>query len=447
MADLHRTADALQRVNRDILRPLERVGRGYYLAVGAALVVWVAGAAAWGLQIWRGLRVSGLMHPVMWGVYITSFVFWVGIAHSGTLISAILFLFHARWRAAISRAAEAMTVFAVMTAGLFPLIHLGRTWFFYWLIPYPNQRTLWINFRSPLIWDVFAVSTYLTISVVFWYLGLIPDLAALRDRSAGWRRRLFDWLAIKWTGTAREWRHFNGAYLLLAALATPLVVSVHSVVSWDFAMAIVPGWHSTIFAPYFVAGAILSGLAMVLTLMIPARRLLGVEAYITLDHLENVAKLIIVTSLIVGYAYVTEFFFAWYGGNPFERSTFAARASGPYAPLFWLMVACNAIVPLVLFVRAARRNVVVLFVVSLLVNIGMWTERFVIIAGSLSHEFSAYSWGVYTPSIVEWTIFAGSGAWFLFWFLLFIGHVPAIPMAEVKEHLVHGGAEGPSAAS
>ena len=282
----------------------------------------------------------------MWGAYITTFVFWVGIAHSGTLISAVLFLFRARWRTAISRAAEAMTVFAVMTAGLFPIIHLGRPWLFYWLLPYPNQRGLWVNFRSPLLWDVFAIGTYFTVSVLFFYLGLVPDLAILRDNSTGWKRRIFSIASLGWSGSTREWKHFNSSYLLMAALATPLVISVHSVVSWDFAVAIVPGWHSTLFAPYFVAGAIFSGLAMVLTLIIPARKILHLEEYVTPSHLENVAKLILFTSLIVSYSYVIEFFFAWYSQNSFEQTVFMSRLVGDYAPLFWLMVVCNCLTPM-----------------------------------------------------------------------------------------------------
>ncbi len=392
------------KVNRDVLATL-RPGALYFALLGVFLIIIALGAWAWSLQVTQGLGVTGLQHPVMWGAYITTFVFWVGIAHSGTLISAILFLFRAGWRAAISRASEAMTVFAVMTAGLFPVIHLGRPWLFYWLIPYPNQRTLWVNFRSPLVWDVFAVGTYFTVSAVFFYVGLIPDLAMLRDNSTGWKRRILAVASLGWLGTGREWKHFSSAYLFLAALATPLVISVHSVVSWDFAVAIVPGWHSTIFAPYFVAGAIFSGLAMVLTILIPARETLNLKDYITAHHLENIAKLIIVSSLIVSYAYLTELFFAWYSHNPFEQTVFLSRA--------------------------------VLFVVSILINVGMWTERFVIIAGSLAREYARTSWDIYSPSWVEWSILGASFAWFAFWFLLFIRHLPAIPLAEVKESMHH----------
>ena len=427
---------SFQKVNRDVLRTLQP-GALYFALLGFLLIVIALGVWVWSRQVVEGLGVTGLRHPVMWGAYITTFVFWVGIAHSGTLISAILFLFRARWRAAISRAAEGMTVFAVMTAGLFPIIHLGRPWLFYWLIPYPNQRTLWVNFRSPLVWDVFAVGTYFTVSALFFYVGLVPDLAVLRDNSTGWKRRIFAVASLGWSGSGREWKHFSSAYLFLAALATPLVVSVHSVVSWDFAVAIVPGWHSTIFAPYFVAGAIFSGLAMVLTILIPARAILNLKEYITGHHLENIAKMIIVSSLIVSYAYLTEFFFAWYSENPFEQTVFLSRAVGDLAPLFWLMVLCNCLLPLLFFFKGARRNTVVLFAVSILINVGMWTERFVIIAGSLAREYLKASWDVYSPSWVEWSILLASFAWFAFWFLLFIRNLPAIPLAEVKESLHH----------
>ena len=431
------TTTRFGRVNRDILGTLHP-GQLYFAALALCLLGIALGFWSWAHQVYSGLAVTGLHNPVMWGAYITTFVFWVGIAHSGTLISAILFLFRARWRTAISRAAEAITVFAVMTAGLFPIIHLGRPWFFYWLLPYPNQRGLWVNFRSPLLWDVFAVGTYFTVSVLFFYLGLVPDLAVLRDNSTGWKLRIFSIVSLGWSGSTREWKHFNSSYLFMAALATPLVVSVHSVVSWDFAVAIVPGWHSTIFAPYFVAGAIFSGLAMVLTLIIPARKILHLENYVTSSHLENVAKLILVTSLIVTYSYLIEFFFAWYSENPYEQTVYMSRAVGDYAPLFWLMVVCNCLAPMLFFIPSARRNTALLLVVSLSINVGMWTERFIIIAGSLARQFDVTTWGDYGPSWVEWSILLGSLCWFLFWFLLFIRHLPAIPIAEVKEAMLHG---------
>ena len=298
------------KINTDILRPLQAPGLAYYGALGFVLLVLTFGAYAFAPQWQFGLGVAGYEHPTLWSIYITNFVFWIGIAHSGTLISAVLFLFRAKWRTAVARASETMTVFAVITAGLFPIIHIGRPWLFYWLIPYPNERQLWVNFRSPLVWDVFAITTYLTVSAMFLFLGLIPDIAAARDRCTDWRKPIYRVLAVGWRGSTRQWVHWGALYGFFAALATPLVVSVHSVVSWDFAMTILPGWHSTIFAPYFVAGAIFSGLAMVITLLIPLRKLLGIENYITIHHFENLAKLIIVTSLIVGYAYLTEFFVA-----------------------------------------------------------------------------------------------------------------------------------------
>jgi molybdopterin-containing oxidoreductase family membrane subunit len=362
-------------------------------------------------------------------------VFWVGIAHSGTLISAILFLFRTRWRTPVYRAAETMTGFAVLTAGLFPLIHLGRSWFFYWLLPYPNERGLQPNFRSPLVWDAFAVGTYFIVSWVFLLMGLIPDVAAARDAAIGWRRTFYRLLSLGWQGTGEQWRHFSTAYLLLAGLATPLVISVHSVVSWDFAMTQLPGWHSTIFAPYFVAGAIFSGCALVLTLLIPLRRLMGLEEAITPWHLDNLAKVILLMSLIVTYSYVTEAFMAWYSANPFEQTTFQMRYWGPYAPLFWLMIFCNCLVPLVLFAPRIRRSVRGLFLISIVINIGMWTERFVIIAGSLATNFMPSQWAFYKPTWVEITITTASFAWFLMWFTLFAKFLPIVSMTEVKEGL------------
>ena len=420
-------------VNRLVLRTLAPPGRRYWTLVALLAAMVAGGASTWMFQVWTGLGVTGLRQPVMWATYITNFVFWVGIAHSGTLISAILYLFRSRWRTPIYRAAETMTVFAVMTAGLFPLVHLGRVWFFYWLLPYPNERWLQPNFRSPLVWDAFAVSTYLIVSVTFLFMGLIPDVAAARDASTGWRRRLYAVVCLGWHGTVEQWRHFSMAYLLMAGLATPLVISVHSVVSWDFAMAQLPGWHSTIFAPYFVAGAIFSGCALVLTLLIPVRRMLGLEDAITPWHFDNLAKVILLMSLVVSYSYCAESFMAWYSANPFERTTFDMRYWGPYAPLFWTMVLCNCVIPLVLFSPRVRRNVKALFVVSLFINVGMWLERFVIIAGSLSTNFMPSQWGFYRPTWVEIVITATSFAWFLMWFTLFAKFLPIVSMTELKE--------------
>lgn len=420
-------------IDQRILRTLETPGRVYLAGVGLLAMMVAAGALAWTRQIYLGLQVTGLRQPVMWATYVTNFVFWVGIAHSGTLISAILFLFRVRWRTAVYRAAETMTVFAVATAGLFPLIHLGRTWFFYWLLPYPNQRWLQPNFRSPLVWDAFAVSTYATVSALFLFVGLIPDVAVARDAAYGWRRKLYGALSLGWKGTDEQWRHYSMAYLLLAGLATPLVISVHSVVSWDFAMAQLPGWHSTIFAPYFVAGAIFSGVAMVLTLLIPMRRLLDLDELMTPWHFDNLAKIVLLTSLVVSYSYLTESFMVWYAGDPYEVTTFNMRYFGPWAPLFWTMVSCNCIIPLLLFSPRIRTNLKVLWVISLLVNVGMWLERFVIIAGSLAVNFDPNQWALYRISMTELTITIASFTWFLMLFCLFARLLPIVSMTEVKE--------------
>jgi molybdopterin-containing oxidoreductase family membrane subunit len=422
-------------IESEVLRTLSPPRIPYYLLVTLCFTGILLGASCWAYQIATGLGSAGVMHPVNWGTYLVNFVFWVGIAHSGTLISAILFLFRASWRTAIARSAEAMTVFAVATAGLFPFIHLGRVWIFYWILPYPNQRNLWPNFQSPLVFDMIAISTYLTVSFLFWYTGLIPDLAVVRDRAQGLRRKIFGLLSLGWLGSNRQWRHQASAYLFFAALATPLVISVHSVVSWDFALSVVPGWHSTIFAPYFVAGAIHSGLAMVLTLLIPLRRIYKFENIITVDILENIAKTIILTGLIVGYAYGFEYFMAWYSGNMVERDTFIWRAIGGYAPQFWIMVACNSIVPLAFFLKGVRRNLVSLFCIAVLVNIGMWYERFVIIVGSIAHEYDPYSWGLYGPSWVEIGIMVGSFSLFSCLFLLFAKFLPSVSITEIKEGL------------
>ncbi len=420
-------------VNRWVLQTLKPPGRTYWLWVGFLAAVVAIGITTWTYQIYAGLGVTGLRQPNMWAIYITNFVFWVGIAHSGTLISAILLLFRTRWRTPVYRAAETMTGFAVLTAGLFPLIHLGRSWFFYWLMPYPNERWLQPNFRSPLVWDAFAVSTYLIVSWVFLLMGLIPDVAAARDAATGWRQTFYRLLSLGWQGSDDQWRHFSAAYLLLAGLATPLVISVHSVVSWDFAMTQLPGWHSTIFAPYFVAGAIFSGCALVLTLLIPLRRLMGLEEAITPWHLDNLSKVILFMSLVVTYSYVTEAFIAWYSANPFEQMAFHMRYWGPYGPLFWLMVFCNCVVPLVLFSPRVRRSMSGLFILSIFINIGMWTERFVIIAGSLATNFMPSQWAFYKPTWVEITITVASFAWFLMWFTLFAKFLPIVSMTEVKE--------------
>jgi Ni/Fe-hydrogenase subunit HybB-like protein len=422
-------------VNRDVLRTLQVPGAIYFgwMAIVSALLLCFVLALT--LQTGLGLGTTGLRAPQYWALYITDFVFWIGIGHAGTLISAILFLFRARWRTSIFRAAEAMTIFAVMTAGLFPLIHVGRLWFVYFLFPYPNQRGLWPNFKSPLMWDVFAVSTYLSISTVFFIVGLIPDVAAIRDATSGWRRRIYGWLALGWEGSDRQWRHYRRAYGLLAALATPLVLSVHSVVSWDFAMALVPGWHSTLFAPFFVDGAILSGFAMVLVLVLPMRSYFSLHAYITPRHLDALAKLLLVTSLVLTYFYACDAFTVWYSGDTFERASLFWRLTGTYAPLVVAQYVCNSLVPLVLFWGPARRRPGVLFGVSVLVLVGMWLERFNIIVPSLGHDFSPYTWGIFVPAIVDTTVTIGSFGFFFLLFLGFIRLMPSVSIAEVKETL------------
>ncbi len=426
-------------IDQTVLDTLEPPRRVYWASVALLAAGILVGAGCWTYQIFVGIGVGGQNIPVAWGTYLINFVFWVGIAHSGTLISAILHLFRAGWRNPIARAAETMTVFAVCTAGLFPFIHLGRMWQVYYMLPVPNQRLLWPNFLSPLMFDVVAISTYLTVSSLFWYTGLLPDLAAVRDRSTGRRQRIFRVLSLGWTGAHDQWRHYGRGYLFFAALATPLVISVHSVVSWDFALGVVPGWHTTIFAPYFVAGAIHSGLAMVLTLMIPLRRILRCEAIITGNVLDNVAKTIVFTGLIVGFAYATEFFIAWYSHNPVEVETFRWRAVGEYGYGFFFMVLCNTLIPMLFLFRAVRRRIVWLFAISLVVNFGMWWERFVIIVGGPAHGYSPHAWGLYAPSPIEYGIMIGSFCLFFFLFLLFVKHLPSVSMTEMKETVTHAG--------
>ena len=400
MADL-----SYEEINDDVLGAMGRPRAPYFVALAflAALTGWAA--LCWVYQIQLGMGVSGLNRPVGWATYITNFVFWVGIAHSGTLISAILYLLRAGWRDAVSRSAEAMTIFAIMTASLFPLVHLGRVWVVYYILPYPSQRGIWPNFLSPLVWDVCAVSTYFTVSLIFWLVGLIPDLAAARDRYEGTlgpdnlRTRVFRMLALGWSGTGSQWRHYGRSYLYFAALATPLVISVHSVVSWDFAMSLLPGWHSAIFPPYFVAGAIHSGLAMVLTLLIPMRKLLHLERLIEPRHFQMLAKTIVLTATIVGYAYAVEAFIAWYSGDIFEWQSFRWRVAGPAAWMYWLCVVCNVLIPWLFVFREVRGNVVLLFAISLLINLGMWFERLMILFTSQAHDFLPHNWGGVFPHL------------------------------------------------
>ncbi|MCH2137903.1 MAG: polysulfide reductase NrfD [Phycisphaerales bacterium] len=407
--------------------------RAWYIAMAMSVSLLGLLGCMVGYLIFTGVGVWGNNNPVMWGFPIVNFVFWVGIGHAGTLISAILFLFRQKWRTSINRFAEAMTIFAVICAGLFPGIHIGRVWLAYWLFPIPNQMDMWPQFRSPLLWDVFAVSTYFTVSLLFWYVGLIPDLATLRDRATS-KIKAFSYglFSLGWRGSMRHWHRYERAYLLLAALATPLVLSVHSVVSFDFAVSQLPGWHTTIFPPYFVAGAIFSGFAMVLTLAIPARELWGLKNFITLRHLENMAKIVLLTGSMVGYAYGMEFFIAWYSGELYESFAFVNRAFGQYAWAYWIMVSCNVITPQIFWFKACRRNIWVLFVASLFVNIGMWFERFVITVTSLAQDFLPSSWGWYEPTWVDFVTFLGSFGLFMTLFLLFIRYLPVLAIAEIK---------------
>ncbi|MCC7540242.1 MAG: polysulfide reductase NrfD [Deltaproteobacteria bacterium] len=424
-------------VTEDVCRPVERGPTiWWFLAFGVALAALIFGAVAVYHTVTVGIGTWGLNRTIGWAFDITNFVFWVGIGHAGTLISAILLLFRQKWRMSIARAAEAMTIFAVCCAGLFPILHMGRPWLGFWNIPYPNSRALWVNFRSPLLWDVFAISTYLIISAVFWYVGLVPDLATVRDRAKGKVRKfVYGLLSLGWDGSARTWARYEVACLLLAGLAAPLVVSVHSVVSFDFATSLLPGWHATIFPPYFVTGAIFSGFAMVLTLLIITRKVLGIQAYITIKHLENMCKVILVTGMLVGLAYGTEMFIAFYSGNEHERFVFMNRATGPMAWSYWIMVGCNVLSPQILWFKRARTSVPIMFVVSILVNVGMWFERFVIIVTTLHRDFLPANWSSYSPTWTEVGMFVGSFGLFFTLFLLFVRVAPVVAMAEVKSIL------------
>jgi Ni/Fe-hydrogenase subunit HybB-like protein len=417
-----------------VAEPLERatpLGWWLFFIPSLGLLSLLGVAVSW--LFWEGIGVWGLNVPVGWAWDITNFVFWVGIGHAGTLISAILFLFRQTWRTSINRAAEAMTIFAVMCAMTFPGIHVGRVWVAYWMFPLPNQMGTWPNFRSPLLWDVFAVSIYGTVSFLFWYVGLIPDLATIRDRAkTPVRRFIYGLFALGWRGSVRQWHHYETAYLILAALATPLVLSVHSIVSMDFAVSLLPGWHTTVFPPYFVAGAIFSGFAMVLTLMVICRKVFKLEHIITLRHFDFMAKIMLVTGTMVGYAYATEFFTAWYSGNPYELFTFLNRAGGPYAWAYWIMVSCNVISPQIFWFKKARTNIGILFVVSIVINIGMWFERFVIIVTSLHRDFLPSSWGYFSPTIWDVSCLLGSFGLFFTMFCLFVRFLPMVATAEVK---------------
>jgi molybdopterin-containing oxidoreductase family membrane subunit len=417
-----------------VTAPLDRIPpRPWWIAIGVTSTMLAFGLVCFGISFWFGLGVWGVNQPVSWGFDIVNFVFWVGIGHAGTLISAILFLLRQRWRNGIARFAEAMTIFAVMCAAIFPLLHTGRPWLPLYLSPYPNQHALWVNFTSPLLWDVFAVSTYFTVSAVFWYLGLVPDLATLRDRTSHpVRKVIYSIFSLGWRHSSRHWQHFERAYLILAGFATPLVLSVHTIVSFDFAVSVIPGWHTTIFPPYFVAGAVFSGFAMVQNSLIVVRQLFHLKHLITLDTLEKMNKVMILTGSMVGYAYGMEFFIAWYSGSQFESFVFINRALGPYAWAYWTMVTCNVIVPQLFWSKRIRRSIPAMFVIAVFVNVGMWFERFVIIVTSLSRDYLPSSWGHYTPSLVDIGIFIGSLGLFFTLILLFVRVLPVISLAEIK---------------
>lgn len=424
----------LRSIDDAIIKPLDsKPDKKYYLALAVTITMLGIGVVGIALSFYYGTGLWGNNNPVGWGFPIVNFVFWVGIGHAGTLISAILFLFRQKWRTGIARFAEGMTIFAVMTAGIFPLIHVGRPWLAGYLMPYPNQHSLWVNFTSPLLWDVFAVSTYFTVSLIFWYVGLIPDFATLRDRTSNKIKKIiYSVFSLGWRHSNRHWQHYEMVYLILAGFATPLVLSVHTIVSFDFAVSIIPGWHTTIFPPYFVAGAVFSGFAMVQNVLIFIRKIFNYEHIITLDTLEKMNKIILLTGMLVGYAYGMEFFIAWYSGVQPEQFAFVNRAFGPYAWAYWIMVSCNVISPQLFWFKKIRRSIPVMFVVAVFVNVGMWFERFVITVTSLSRDFLPSSWAYYTPTLTDFAILIGSFGLFFTLLLLFTKTLPVVSIAEVK---------------
>ena len=417
-----------------IAKPMsEKPTKKYFFALSITLSLLMIGAVSLGLTFYYGIGLWGNNQPVGWAFDIVNFVFWVGIGHAGTLISAILFLLRQKWRTAIARFAEAMTIFAVMCAGIFPAVHTGRPWLDGWLLPHPNQHSLWVNFTSPLLWDVFAVSTYFTVSLVFWYIGLIPDFAVMRDRTTGKIKKfIYSLFSLGWRHSHRNWQHYEKSYVILAGFATPLVLSVHTIVSFDFAVSIMPGWHTTIFPPYFVAGAIFSGFAMVVTVLVFVRKVFDLENIITIDHLEKMNKVILVTGMMVGYAYAMEFFVAWYSGVQFEQFVFINRAFGPYAWAYWIMVSCNVIFPQFFWVKKFRRSIPVMMVIVIFVNVGMWFERFVITVTSLHRDFLPSSWGYYTPTLYDFGLLLGSFGLFFTLVLLFVKAMPVVAISEIK---------------
>jgi molybdopterin-containing oxidoreductase family membrane subunit len=425
---------SLRALDDVIIKPIDaRPTKKYNILLSITVTLLLIMAVCIGLTFYYGVGLWGNNQPVAWAFAITNFVFWVGIGHAGTLISAILYLLRQQWRNGIARFAEAMTIFAVICAGMFPIIHMGRPWLAGYLIPYPNTHLIWPNFISPLVWDVFAVSTYLTVSLVFWYVGLIPDFATLRDRATNKvKKTIYSLFSLGWRNSSRHWRHYEKVYMILAGLATPLVLSVHTVVSWDFAAAIIPGWHSTIFPPYFVAGAIFSGFAMVSTVLIFVRTVFNMEHIITIDHIEKMNKIILLTGSMVGYAYIVEWFMSWYSGTPFELFTAMNRAFGPYAWAYWVMMSCNVFFPQLFWFKKIRRSIPITLVLVILVNVGMWFERFVIIVTSLSRDFLPSSWHNYHPTIYDFGILFGSFGLFFTLILLFAKTLPVVSIAEIK---------------
>jgi len=436
-------------ITQDLVSPTERTpSKTWLIAFLISVSVLLFGITCILWTIWKGIGTWDLNRTIGWGWDITNFVWWIGIGHAGTLISAILLLFRQKWRTGVNRAAEAMTIFAVMCAGLFPLIHMGRIWMAMFIFPYPNTRgPLWPNFNSPLLWDVFAISTYFTVSLLFWYTGLVPDFATVRDRAKGIRRKIYNFLSFGWTGSAKHWQRWEALSLVLAGIATPLVLSVHTIVSFDFATSVIPGWHTTIFPPYFVAGAIFSGFAMVQTLMIITRKILNLQEYITINHIESMNKVIVATGMIVGVAYLTELFISWYSGYIYEQFAFFNRALGPYYWSYFGMMFCNVVSPLFFFSKKLRRNVTFTFFMSILINVGMWFERFVIIATTLARDYLPSSWSFYVPTWVEIGIYLGTFGLFFTLYLLFVRVAPVVAIAEVKSILKTSGDQyvGPNA--
>jgi molybdopterin-containing oxidoreductase family membrane subunit len=440
----HTLASVTDKISSIVLE--RKTTRGWLVGFGISFLLMMLMLFSITMLLVKGVGIWGLNVPVGWGFAIINFVWWIGIGHAGTLISAILLLLRQDWRTSINRFAEAMTLFAVACAGIFPLLHVGRPWLAYWLLPYPNTMGMWPQFRSPLIWDVFAVSTYATVSALFWYVGLIPDLATMRDRArTRVTRILFGLGAMGWRGAARHWENYETAYLLLAGLATPLVISVHTVVSFDFAVSVIPGWHATVFPPYFVAGAIFAGFAMVLTLAIPVRAIYGLQDFITLRHLQNMSKIMLATGLIVAYGYAIEIFMAWYSGAEVEMFMIRNRVLGPYAAYYWSLIACNVLVPQLLWFRRVRKSVLAMFLIAMVVNVGMWLERFIIVVTSLSRDFLPSSWGTYQATFWDWSLFLGTIGLFLTLLFLFLRSLPLISIFEMRTLVPQGEDAGGSA--